>query len=265
MSVEISIGSESSAFAISNDAQSSSAVWPASIKELAPNEILFKVDDPRDFLYRIETGSICIYEQCLDRGHAIIDFAFPGDLVGLGFMKSQTCTARAMAETQVACLPFALMDSLVAGDAKAEAKLAQAFERELELRRSSLVEAGRRNPIERVAAFLVALSQVNRHEGRDPNVIAQPWHCGAVADQLELTIYKLAQILLDLEVLGLIESCPVQGSTQGLRIKDHDKLADVADRGRSSAFVDGNAFNEAAPAPRLSSNQHPAPAISCAA
>jgi CRP/FNR family transcriptional regulator len=265
MLVGVSVGSESSASAISNDAQSANAVWPVSIKELAQNEILFQVDDPRYFLYRIETGSICIYEQRLDRGHAVIDFAFPGDLVGLGFMKSQTCTARAMVETQVACLPFASMDLLVAGDAKAEAKLAQAFERELELRRSSLVEAGRRNPIERVSALLVALSQINRHEGRDPNVIDTSWQCGAVADQLGLAIDKLAQILLDLQVLGLIEACPAQGYTQGLRIKDLDKLAEGVDRGRTSVIVDGNAFNEVTPAPLLSSNQDPAQAISCAA
>jgi len=243
MLVQVSVGSESTACAISKGAQSSSARQPVSLKHLAPNEILFHVGDPRDVLYRVESGSICIYEPRLIGSHAFIDFAFPGDLVGLGFLKNQTCTARAMAETRVSTFPIESLDSLVAGDPKAEAKLAQAIEKEFELHKASLVEAGRRNPVERVAALLMALSRINRHEGRDPNIIAQPWHCGAVADQLELNINDLAQVLLDLEDLGLIEACPLPDvSTQGLRIKDHDRLEKIADRNH---FGDGDTIEDA--------------------
>ena len=230
MAVQVSVGSERTAFALSDDAQSSSAVRPISVKNLTPNEILFQAGDPRACLYQVETGSVCMYEPRLNRACAVIDFAFPGDLVGLGFLKNQTCTARAMMETRVTCLPIASMDSLVAGDPKAEAKLAQVIEREFELHRSSLVAAGRRNPIESVAALLIALSEVNRHEGRDPNVIAASWYCAMIADQLVLSIDVLVRILADLEELGLIEAFPGKGPMQGLRIKDHDRLEKMADR-----------------------------------
>jgi len=245
MLVQVSVGSERTSYAVSADAHLSSTIQPAPTKELGPNEILFHVGDPRDCLYRVESGSICIYEPHLEWGHAVIDFAFPGDFVGLGFLKNQTSTARAMMKTHVARLPIALMDSLVAGDPKAEAKLAQAIEKEFELHRTSLVEAGRHNPVERVAALLLALSQINRHEGRDPNVIAASWHCGLVAAQLELSIDDLAQMLLDLEALGLIEACPVSASTQGLRIKDHNRLEGIAAGGRSNVFVGGSASDRA--------------------
>ena len=265
MSVQVPIGSESIAFATSNEVRSSSVVQSISVKNLAPNEILFQVGDPRFCLYRIESGSVGMYEPHLNGGHAVIDFAFPGDLLGLGFLKNQTGTARAMVETHVTCLPIASMDALVAGDPKAEAKLAQATEREFELRRTSLVEAGRGNPVERVAAFLVALSQVNRREGRDPNVIDASWHCATVADQLELSIDGLAQVLLDLEELGLIEPCPEQAPMQGLRIKDHDRLEKTADRLCSAGFVDSIVIDEARAAPRVSLKQFPEQAISGAA
>jgi CRP/FNR family transcriptional regulator len=216
MCVQVPVGSEKTAFATSNEARSSSVVRPMSIKNLAPNEILFQVGDPRACLYRVESGSLAIYEPRLNGSHAFIDFAFPGDLLGLGFLNNQTHTARAMAETKVACLPIASMDSLVAGDPKSEAKLEQAYEREFELRRNSLVEFGRRSPIKRVAAFLLALSQVNKREGRDPNVIDASWQCAFVADQLELSLDLLAHILVEFEKRGLIESCP----SRGLRLKD---------------------------------------------
>ena len=47
----------------------------------------------------------------------------------------------------------------------------KATEREFELRRTSIVQRGQENPIERVAAFLIALSRNNAMEGRDPSVI----------------------------------------------------------------------------------------------
>ena len=265
MSIQVSVGSEGTAFATSNAAQSSSLVAPMSVKNLAPNEFLFQVGEPRDCLYRVESGSLAIYEPRLNGSHAVIDFAFPGDLVGLGFLKNQTHTARAMVETQVACLPIASMDSLVAGNPKTEAKLAQTIEREIELRKTSLVEAGRHNPVERVAAFLVTLSQVNRREGQDPRVLADRWQCGAVADQLELSIDELTDILLDLEKLGLIEACPVQGPMQVLCIKDHDKLAEIADRLCCPGIADDNAVDEARPVSCVSSSENPGQAISDAA
>ncbi len=235
MSVQVPVGSERIAFATSNEVRSSSVVEPISVKNLAPNEILFHVGDPRSYLYRVESGSVGVYEPRLDGGHAVIDFAFPGDLLGLGFLKNQTGTARAMAETHVTCLPIASMDALVAGDPKAEVKLAQATEREFELRRTSLVEAGRGNPVERVAAFLIALSQVNKREGRDPNVIDASWQCAFVADQLVLSIDLLAHILVEFEKRGLIESCP----SRCLRLKDLVTLEGLAgEPGTSLTFRD---------------------------
>ena len=84
MPLQVSVESEHKALAGSNSAQLSSAIQPVSIKCLAPNEILFHVGDRRDCLYRVETGSVCTYEPHLNGGHAVIDFAFSGDLIGLG-------------------------------------------------------------------------------------------------------------------------------------------------------------------------------------
>ena len=233
MSVQVPVGSKKTAFVTSHEAWSADVVQPMSIENLAPNEILFQVGDPRACLYRVESGSLAIYEPRLNRGRAVIDFAFPGDLLGLGFLKNQTCTARAMMETRVACLPTASMDSLVAADPKAEAKLDQAIEREFELRRNSLVESGLLNSRERVAAYLVALSQVNKREGRDPNIIDASWECAFVADQLELSINRLAHILVEFEKHGLIESCP----SGGLRLKDLTALEGLASEPGTSPLL----------------------------
>ena len=85
-----------------------------------------------------------------------IGFAFPGDLVGLGFLETHTCCARAVTETEVTCLPLEALTSAIGDDPEAQAKLDDAIEREFEFLRSALVEAGRSASIERVAAFLAS-------------------------------------------------------------------------------------------------------------
>jgi len=107
---------------------------------------------------------------------------------------------------------------------KAEAELERAVEREFERRKNSLVQSGRRNPVERVAAFLLAVAQINKREGRDANVVGTSWQCALVADQLELSINLLARILVGFEKRGLIESCP----SGDLRLKDLATLEGIA-------------------------------------
>ncbi len=205
------------------------------VRTLATGEDLFREGDPRAHVYRVETGTICVYEPRWNGHRAAIRFAVPGDLVGLGFLQHHACTARAMVEARVTCLPHTSMESLVAGNPKAEAELKQALEREFELRKNSLVEFGRRNPVERVAAFLVALSQINKREGRDANVIDASWQCGIVADQLELSLDVLARILVEFEKRGLVETCP----PRGLRLKDLVTLEGLAGE-RSTSLLLGD-------------------------
>jgi hypothetical protein len=62
----------------------------------------------------------------------------------------------------------------------------------------------------RVAALLSAISRNNRYEGRDPAVIPDCTTSGFVADLLGLKIADLANALVKLEHLGLVQA---QGST----------------------------------------------------
>jgi len=204
-------------------------------RTLATGEDLFREGDPRAHVYRVETGAICVYEPRWNGHRAVVRFASPGDLVGLGFFEHHVSTARAMVEARVTCLPDASMESLVAGNPKAEAELKQAIERELELCRNSLVESGRCDPVERVAVFLVALSQINKREGRDANVIASSWQWALVAHLLDISLDLLVRIFAQFEKRGLIESSP----PRGLRLKDMATLEGLAGE-RSTSLLLGD-------------------------
>lgn len=164
-------------------------------------------------LYRVEAGAVALYRRG-SGNKAVIDFAFPGDLVGLGSLDTHICSARAFGETKLTCLPLESQSREVAANAKAQLKLQDAIEREFEIRRAAHIEAGRQSPLVRVAAFLVSLSRTNRLEGRDPCVVDGA--ASFVADLLGLDVDALGAVLYELQQRGLVE--PLPGG--GLRIKD---------------------------------------------
>lgn len=88
-----------------------------------------------------------------------------------------------------------------------------------------IVELGAPAPIERVAALFVVLSKGNAYEGRPSNIIDDAVKCGVVADYLGLSVDSLARILVELEELGLIESCP----PSAILLNDIPALEQLAD------------------------------------
>ncbi len=130
-------------------------------------------------------------------------------------------------ETDVELLPLSAQDHLFADDPKAQARLAEAIEREVEFLRESCVRFSQQNPLGRLAAFLLTLSRENEQEGRDPAILLQTLNCGVVADFLALSIYRLASLLVELERRGLIAPCP----PDGLRLADIPGLEGLAGLG----------------------------------
>jgi CRP/FNR family transcriptional regulator len=201
------------------------------VRNLAVNELLFGIGEPKSQLYVVETGALALYEPRWNGHRAIIEFAFPGDLVGLGFLHTHACSARATVETRVQCLPLSAQDHLFADDPRAQARLADAIEREVEFLRESSVWFSRQNPLGRLAAFLLTLSRENEQEGRDPTLLTQPLECGVVADFLALSVERLGSLLVQLERRGLIETC----ASQGLHLTDIAALESLAGRTLSAS------------------------------
>ena len=195
----------------------------SALKAFAPTERFFSLGDPKTNLYVVESGVVAVYEPRLEGHQAIIEFAFPGDIVGLGFLQTHTCTARASVETVAHCVPFNTQDRLVADDPRAQARLADAIEREFEFLRRSSIKFSRENPLGRVAAFLLTLSRQNEQEGRDPAVLTQPLQCGVVADFLALSIDRLGSLLVQLKRRDVIEETP-----GALRLTDIAALESLA-------------------------------------
>jgi len=192
---------------------------------LRSGETLFREGDARSHVYRVERGALCLFKSRADGTQDIFEFAFPGDLVGLGCLDSHVSGAQAAIETSLTCLSRTALDPSAERSARSRARLTAAIEREVTFLRESLLRSGHPSPLERVAALFITLSRYNAYEGREPTLITDSLKCGVVAGYLNMSVGELAAQLSEMEARGLIEPC-----AKGLRLKDLDGLEKIADR-----------------------------------
>jgi CRP/FNR family transcriptional regulator len=196
----------------------------AELRTISTGSALFQAGSPRG-LFRVERGAVCHYVLWADGRHEVIEFAFPGDIVGLGRMATHVSTAQAMVETVVSPLTDEEFEETLELDDRLSFRLAAAVEREFEfVREQALAKASARGPAARVANFLLAVSSLNRPEGRDPELISDDITAGLVADQLGMSIDKLGSVLVALKKQGAVKDTPA-----GLRIVNAEALQRLAD------------------------------------
>ena len=201
------------------------AAAPDGIRSLAAGEMLFREGEPRSHVYRVEKGSICLFKARADGSQDVIEFAFPGDLVGLGYLDNHVSGAQATMETSLSCLPRSALEPSIENPVT-KSRLTAAIDREVAFLKETNARAGRSKPLERIAALFVTLARCNAYEGRDPSILTDSLSCGVVAGYLDMSVDDLAHWLTELEALNLVEAAP-----KGLRLKNLDELERLADAG----------------------------------
>jgi CRP-like cAMP-binding protein len=172
---------------------------------LEARQHLFCEGDAATHVWRVELGHICIYRMMPDGRRQVVDFAYPGDIIGLGALEEHLDSAQAMERTIVRGLPITALTEIAGRDAKAGLKLYQAMSRELLAAREMIFTVSQRTAVERVAAFLLALTRRNARRGEDPNEIVLPMTRMDIADFLGLTIETVSRSLTKLRTEGVID------------------------------------------------------------
>lgn len=195
------------------------------VRTFENREHIFREGDAATNVYVVEIGHVCIYKMLSDGRRQVIDFAYPGDLVGLGAMGEHASSAQATTRTRVRSIPMAALHQLSRTDARIGLKLYEAVSRELLAARELLFTVSQRNAMERVAGFLLAISRRNERNGEDPSEFVLPMTRSDIADFLGLTIETVSRTFTKLRVDGIID---VSQSIL-VSIVDHEALVRLAD------------------------------------
>jgi CRP/FNR family transcriptional regulator len=185
---------------------------------------IFYEGDPRRSVYQIESGAVCLYKCMPDGRRQIFDFAFAGDLIGLGASAVYSCGAQAIGSVQLKSIPLSKLYELASKDAEFALGLYGAISSELEATRDLLLTLGQRDATERVAIFLLTLSQRNVRAGKNPCLLTIPMTRSDIGDLLGTTIETVSRSLTRLRQQKLIDI--IRGSI--IHIIDMDGLKAMA-------------------------------------
>ena len=190
---------------------------------LPTGAVLFQPGDKRR-LYRLESGAVWHYIRWAHGRHEVIETAFPGDILGMGTLNHHVSTARAMVATVVSVIAGPDLEAMLLADHRLSLRHSIAGEREFDYLRDKAINARKRSPVERVASYLVVISNMKALEGGEAILIPNEISSGFVSERLQMSLDTLALALVSLEKSGLIAA-----TTAGLRITNFAALETFAD------------------------------------
>jgi CRP/FNR family transcriptional regulator len=174
-------------------------------RDLQTRDHVFFEGDAKDHVYLVEKGTVCLYKTLPDGRRQIVDFAYPGDLIGLGAPGEHVFSAQAITLTRLRCLPAGLLHEVAQHDPQVGMQLYRALSEQLLAARDLLLTVGQRNATERLGALLQALSRRNERVGADATRIALPMTRADIADFLSLTIETVSRTFTKLRQAGIID------------------------------------------------------------
>lgn len=188
---------------------------PQNVLYLKAGEFLFRAGDVRSCAYRVDSGALRHVVSFSDRPADVIGFAFPGDVIGLGFLSRHATTAEATLDARVSPVDMKALDARARTEPQLEDKIAAAVEIEFSVLRDRAIAAGRGKSVERISAYLLAAASLDEREG-NRGMVWDALPSGYVAVSLGLSIEALAAGLAALEHHGLI--APVRGGIHILNV-----------------------------------------------
>jgi CRP/FNR family transcriptional regulator, anaerobic regulatory protein len=193
------------------------------IRRIEAKEHVFCDGDPRTHVFRIEEGVIALSKLLGDGRRQIIEFAYPGDYIGLGTLREHIFDAQATCSAKVRCLSATALEQEASRDAGLALRLYKAVSAELAAARSLLVSVGQQSAMERLAGFLLSLSARTANDA-DETVVKLPMRRSDIADLLGLTIETVSRTITKLRTMHVIDV--VRGTE--VHIVDLDRLTELA-------------------------------------
>lgn len=192
---------------------------------LASGQSLFDEGAPADHVFNVTSGAMKVYKLLSDGRRQITGFLFPGDFLGLSTRAAYAYSAEAVCSTELCRFNRQKLESLLKDFPKVERRLLGIANDELALAQDQMLILGRKTAKEKIASFLLMLSNRAKKSGTQSNPIALPITRTDMADYLGLTTETVSRTITQLKTSGLITL--MQGNE--VRLDNREALAEMAE------------------------------------
>jgi CRP/FNR family transcriptional regulator, anaerobic regulatory protein len=191
---------------------------------LQTDELLYRQGDTCESLYAIKSGSFRSFITDADGFEQTIGFYLPGELMGLdSFQHGRfTCSMVALETASVCELPLANLNELCARIPSLQFQMLRVFGKEIASDQDKIILLGHRSAKERVATFLLMLSQRYNALGFSGTQFNLTMRRQDIANFLGLTIETVSRQLTQLSQQHVITV-----RQRGIQIINLELLKDI--------------------------------------
>ncbi len=194
-------------------------------KELNAGDVLFDEGEPAKNVYNLTSGCLKLYKLLPDGRRQITGFLFAGDFVGLANSDDYIYSAEAVNDVALCRFEKQKLDALMSTHVSLEKRLLGMARFELAEAQEQILLLGRKTAKERIASFILMLSERAERRGEPGNPVVFPMNRNDIGDYLGLTTETVSRTMTRLRKSGAI----TLDSDRSIMINKRDDLVDMAD------------------------------------
>jgi CRP/FNR family transcriptional regulator len=192
---------------------------------IEPQALLFQEGDPATNVFNVTSGAVRLYKLLSDGRRQITGFLLPGDFLGLAGEDGYSYSAEAIARTELCRFSRPKLDRVFERFPKLEHRLFQIATDELVAAQDQMLLLGRKTAAEKMASFLLRLSERERVRGTTGNPVQLPMTRGDIADYLGLTIETVSRVMSQFKKDGWVK----QNSLTVIELADRTALEELTE------------------------------------
>jgi CRP-like cAMP-binding protein len=172
-------------------------------RKVAAHQLIWAESETRREIYLVRSGAVCFSRMLIDGRRVVTGFAYPGEIIGIGQGVHRN-TAEALQCCKLETLSLGAFRQATAKDADFAVLVQDLIFAELERAHAHLMVLSKMTACERLAHFLMGLSDRNRQLGHSPASVLIPMRRIDIADHLGLTIETVSRTFTNFKQAGLI-------------------------------------------------------------
>lgn len=194
-------------------------------KNLQAGENLFDEGEPANYVYNLTSGCLKLYKLLPDGRRQVTGFLFAGDFVGLANSDDYIYSAEAVSDVELCRFEKTKLDNLMDAHVNFEKRLLGMARFELAEAQEQILMLGRKTAKERIASFIVMLSERAARRGHTTNPVEFPMSRNDIGDYLGLTTETVSRTLTRLRKSGAISL----DTDRSITINERETLAEIAE------------------------------------
>jgi len=185
---------------------------------------LFRDGDRFHSLYVVKTGSVKTYAPSEDGGEQVLGFHLPGELIGLDAIEHEmhNCSAKILETSAVCEIPFEHLEELSSTIPSLQHQMFRLLSREIGHDEGMLTLLGKKNAEERLAAFLVSLSDRFKRRGFSSTDFYLSMSRHEIGNYLGLAVETVSRLFTRFQEEGLLNV-----ERKHIQLLDTDKLHNI--------------------------------------